>query len=189
MSLLLSWGRHARLTVVVANKIDPIPSWNLTRNSEFLTCPLYSSARIYGLLSSRASVHGLRGCARWVSAVGIAFSLLYEISETLERTLTPSCQYGCHNEKQKDGHYSSSDHVHLAHNSHKLLRNLLAAISLFPFYLDPIQIIEKKSGFPRAKRFKPNRVSSQTMMKSDAIGTGEPKRGPEHVLLLRQLEL
>ena len=81
----------------------------------------------------------------------------------------------------------TSDHARLAHNSHKLLRNLLAAISLFPFYLDPIQIIED-SGFPRAKRFKPNRVSSQTMMKSDAIGTGEPKRGPEHVLLLRQLE-
>ena len=148
MSLLLSWGRHARLTVVVANKIVPIPSWNLGRNSEFLTCPLYSSARIYGLLSSRANAHHLHGCARWVFAVGIAFSLLYEISETLERTLTPSCQYGCHNEKQKDGHYSSSDHVQLAHNSHKLLHNLLAAISLFLFYLSPIQIIED-SGFYR----------------------------------------
>ena len=75
MSLLLSWGRHARLTVVVANKIVPIPSWNLGRNSEFLTCPLYASARTYGLLSSRASAHGPRGCARWVFAVGLAFNL------------------------------------------------------------------------------------------------------------------
>ena len=47
----------------------------------------------------------------------------------------------------------TSDHVQLAHNSRKLLRNLLAAISLFLFYLfhlDPIQIIEE-SGFPRSQ--------------------------------------
>ena len=75
MSLLLSWGRHARLTVVVANKIVPIPSWNLGRNSEFLTYPLYASARMYGLLSSRASSGGLRGCARWGFAVGMSWSM------------------------------------------------------------------------------------------------------------------
>ena len=55
-----------------------------------------------------------------------------------------------HNWKQKDDQYSTSDHVQLAHNSHKLLSNLLVAISLFLFYLDPIQIIED-SGFSRSQ--------------------------------------
>ena len=79
--------------------------------------------------------------------LGWVLVLVHEISETLERTLKPSCQHGCHNRKRRMATVAAVI-TYIWHTIVTSFYITLAAISLFLFYLSPIQIIAD-SGFSR----------------------------------------
>ena len=109
MSRLLSWGRHARLTVVVSNNIVPIPSKNLGRNSKFLTSARSMPQRVSMVYRDEVQ-------APTVSAAVLAGSLplgqLLVLVCGISGALGLFCKPGCRIELMPAQEWASNRHWH-----------------------------------------------------------------------------